>query len=302
MPGSALRRRLENIRQRTRRAAVCAMSVCLLSHAHILNVQAASADQPPSDVSTDQAPVSAAAASVASTAAALRAAFARHVVRPTAPDSTRLNQLLEAARAAFALAGHNWPAGEFFLLVDRHPRSQEAVVALALADDIWEVIGSAQVSTGHPGRFDYYCTPLGLFEHGVATGSFRAEGTFNDNGIRGYGLAGLRIFDLGWVSAVKGWGAGGINQIRMQVHATDPVLERRLGQPASKGCIRVDSGLNRFLDQYGVLDAGFEAAFRETGKRPWFWLADRTPTPWSGRWVVVVEVPPSSQEPGPDGR
>ncbi|MBP9118277.1 MAG: hypothetical protein KBF58_09370, partial [Methyloversatilis sp.] len=84
---------------------------------------------------------------------------------------------------------------------------------------------------------------------------------------------------------------------RLQVHATAPVLEQCLGQPASKGCIRVDSGLNRFLDQYAVLDAGFEASFRETGQRPWFWLADRSPTLWSGRWVVVVDLPPSSQKP-----
>lgn len=78
----------------------------------------------------------------------------------------------------------------------------------------------------------------------------------------------------------------------MQVHATDPVLEARLGQQASKGCIRVDSGLNRFLDQYGVLDADYERWERESGKRPWIWLKDRTPTSMSGRWVVIVEVLP----------
>ena len=275
------------------------MSAGLLCHVHISNVQAAPADRPPSDAITDPVSATATSTSRTSTLAALRTAFAQRVVRPTAPDAARLNQLLEAARAAFALADRNWPVDELFLLVDRHPQSQEAVIALAQDGYTWEVIGSASVSTGRPGRFDYYCTPTGLFEHGVATGSFRAEGTFNDNGIRGYGLAGMRIFDLGWVSAIKGWGSGGVNTIRLQVHATDPVLEQRLGQPASKGCIRVDSGLNRFLDQYGVLDAGFEASFRETGERPWFWLADRTPTPWSGRWVVVVEVPPLHNPPSP---
>lgn len=300
MPAFALRRFPADIRRRMTRDAVCATSVCLLCHALISTGHAASGDRPPSAVSAGQTPVPAGSTSRASALAALRAAFAQRVLKPTTPDPARLHHLLEAARTEFALAGQLWPVDELFLLVDRHPQSQEALVALAQAGDTWEVIGSAKVSTGRPGRFDYYCTPTGLFEHGVATGSFRAEGTFNDSGIRGYGLAGMRIFDLGWVSAIKGWGSGGVNTIRLQVHATDPVLEQRLGQPASKGCIRVDSGLNRFLDQYAVLDAGFEALFRETGQRPWFWLADRSPTPWSGRWVVVVDLPPSSQKPGPE--
>ena len=299
MCGSAPRPRDDGIRRGIRLAAVCTFSVCLTGHAQTGIVQAAPADRPPSDAITDPVSATATSTSRTSTLAALRTAFAQRVVKPTAPDPARLNQLLEAARATFALADRVWPADEMFLLVDRHPQSQEAIVALALAGHTWAVIGGASVSTGRPGRFDYYCTPTGVFEHGVATGSFRAEGTFNDNGIRGYGLAGMRIFDLGWVSAIKGWGSGGVNTIRLQVHATDPVLEQRLGQPASKGCIRVDSGLNRFLDQYGVLDAGFEASFRETGERPWFWLADRTPTPWSGRWVVVVEVPPLHNPPSP---
>lgn len=230
------------------------------------------------------------AAPVATTVPVLRTAFSQLVTHRSYPDDDRLARLQAAAQQAFATADQPWPSGELLLLIDRHPQSQEAVVALASDRGEWEVIGSSLVSTGKPGRYDYFYTPLGVFAHGDHH-SFRAEGTFNDNGIRGYGLKGLRVFDLGWVAAEKGWPPSGTIPIRLQVHATDPVLEKRLGTPASKGCVRIDSGLNRFLDQYSVLDARFEASQVETGVRPWFWLSDRTPTPWSGRWVVVVEVP-----------
>jgi len=235
------------------------------------------------------------AAPQATTVPVLRTAFIQLVTKRSYPDDARLAQLQAAAQQAFANASQPWPTGELFLLIDRHPQSQEAVVALATEAGGWEVIGSSLVSTGKPGSYDHFTTPVGVFSHGDHH-SFRAEGTFNDNGIRGYGLKGMRVFDLGWVPAEKGWEPPGIIPIRLQVHATDPVLEKRLGTPASKGCVRIDAGLNRFLDQYGVLDARFEATQAETGVRPWFWLPDRTPTPWSGRWVVIVDVP---REPAP---
>lgn len=230
------------------------------------------------------------AAPQATTVPVLRTAFIQLATKRSYPDDARLAQLQAAAQQAFANASQPWPTGELFLLIDRHPQSQEAVVALATEAGGWEVIGSSLVSTGKPGSYDHFTTPVGVFSHGDHH-SFRAEGTFNDNGIRGYGLKGMRVFDLGWVPAEKGWEPPGIIPIRLQVHATDPVLEKRLGTPASKGCVRIDAGLNRFLDQYGVLDARFEASQAETGVRPWFWLPDRTPTPWPGRWVVIVDVP-----------
>ncbi|MBP7131532.1 MAG: murein L,D-transpeptidase [Aquabacterium sp.] len=238
------------------------------------------------------------AAPLATTIPVLRTAFIQLVTKRSYPDDTRLAHLQAAARQAFATADLPWPAGELFLLIDRHPQSQEAVVALATEAGGWEVIGSSLISTGKPGSYDHFITPLGLFSNGDHH-SFRAEGTFNDNGIRGYGLKGLRVFDLGWVPAEKGWEPPGTIPIRLQVHATDPVLEQRLGTPASKGCIRLDAGLNRFLDQYSVLDARFEAAQATTGVRPWFWLPDRTPTPWSGSWVVIVDVSRATPPPVP---
>ncbi|MFZ4552046.1 MAG: L,D-transpeptidase [Aquabacterium sp.] len=218
--------------------------------------------------------------------------FRRLVTHAVSADPMMLAALQSAAQSTFEREGRGWPVGQLLVVVDRHPKVQLLVVALAQADGGWLVVGAAKVSTGRPGEFDHYFTPTGLYEHGPNVGSFRAEGTFNSNHIRGYGLKGMRIFDLGWVQAAKAWGPGGLNIIRLQIHATDPVLEARLGRPASKGCIRIDAGLNRFLDEYGVLDGAFEQWHVETGQHPWFWLTERRPTPWSGRWVVIVDVAP----------
>ena len=44
---------------------------------------------------------------------------------------------------------------------------------------------------------------------------------------------------FGWVIAERGWGAGGMSPMRLQMHATDPDrLEPRLGRAESKGWIR----------------------------------------------------------------
>jgi len=49
----------------------------------------------------------------------------------------------------------------------------------------WRLVGAAPVSTGLPGRFEHFTTPLGVFEHSLANPDFRAEGTKNQFGIRG---------------------------------------------------------------------------------------------------------------------
>jgi hypothetical protein len=85
--------------------------------------------------------------------------------------------------------------------------------------------------------------------------------------------------------------------MRLQLHSTDPdVLEPRLGLPASKGCIRVSASLNQMFDKYGVLDADYEAAL-ERDVPLWVLRKDRTPTPRSGRYLVVVESERARQPP-----
>jgi len=221
-------------------------------------------------------------------ATALRAEFAQtvspHVV-PAAADVAGYAQRLDAALVA---AGAHVDQRRFVVLVDRNPGVQSLLLFLG-SHGAWQLIGAAPVSTGRPGRFDHFETPLGVFVHSISTPDFRAEGTRNALGIRGYGRKGARIYDFGWVIASKGWGDRERMAMRLQMHATDPDrLEPRLGTAQSKGCIRIPASLNEFLDRWAILDEDYEQEMNE-GRRFWVLRADRAPTPWSGRYLVVVD-------------
>ena len=56
----------------------------------------------------------------------------------------------------------------------------------------------------------------------------------------------------------------------------------------SKGCIRISASLNAFIDRFAILDKDHEAKMAE-GRHFWVLPRDRSPTPWSGRYVVVVD-------------
>lgn len=193
---------------------------------------------------------------------------------------------LDAALAAAGLA--DLPP-QHLVLVDRSEQVQAAFVLRRTAQGRWSWIGASPVSTGRVGSFDHFRTPTGVFAHSLDNPDFRAEGTFNDNGIRGYGERGMRVFDFGWVQAERGWGAGGFSPMRLQMHATDPDrLAPRLGRAESKGCIRIPASLNRFLDLRGVLDADYEQAAAR-GERLWVLRPDRMPVADPGRWLVIVD-------------
>ncbi|MFN0317666.1 MAG: L,D-transpeptidase, partial [Burkholderiales bacterium] len=180
-------------------------------------------------------------------------------------------------------------APQFILLVDRSRWVQAALLYWMSGDKRFHFIGATPATTGLPGRFEYYATPLGVFNHSVDNPDFRAEGTRNNLGILGYGEKGMRVYDFGWVNALRGWGPPKESLMRLQLHATDPaLLEPKLGRRASKGCIRIPASLNIFLDRYGILDADYERALRE-GEKPWVLRAGRTPAPWPGRYLIVVE-------------
>lgn len=181
-------------------------------------------------------------------------------------------------------------AGEFVVLVDRSANVQALFIYFrALPQDPWLMIGASPVATGRPGEFDHFLTPLGVFEHTPMNMDFRAEGTMNQNNIRGYGRRDMRIYDLGWVDGERGWGKGGYSQMRFQMHATDPDrLEPLLGIRHSKGCVRIPSTLNAFIDHYGILDAEYQALV-DSGRSLWVLHSDREITPWAGRFIVVVD-------------
>lgn len=177
-------------------------------------------------------------------------------------------------------------APQYFVLVDRSPRVQAAMVYWRAPDGALEFVGASPASTGKPGEYEHFRTPTGAFAHTRANPDFRAEGTRNANGIRGYGEKGMRVFDFGWVRAERGWDEGGYSDMRLQMHATDPErLEPLLGRSASAGCIRIPAGLNVFIDRHGLLDADYYS-----GARHWVLRADRLPTPTPGRWLVVVDT------------
>lgn len=193
------------------------------------------------------------------------------------------------ADAAFAAAQVQPGRAQYVVVVDRNPHVQALLLLWRSGEGSYRLIGASPVSTGAPGRFDYFETPLGVFEHGPWNPDFRAEGTLNDNGIRGYGAKGLRVFDFGWQRVPKGWGDRAVIEMRLQMHATDAdVLEPRLGTARSKGCVRIPATLNRLLDLHGVLDAAYEEV-AALGRDLWVLDALRQPVPDAGRYLVIVD-------------
>jgi hypothetical protein len=235
---------------------------------------------------SDDSPGSAA---VSAEAAELRIAFATEVspsltvpASDLAAETALLDATLERHRVTMI-------EPQIVALVDRSPQVQAMILLLGSPATGWHAIGATPVSTGLPGRFDHFETPLGVFEHSLANPDFRAEGTKNALGIRGYGRRGMRVYDFGWAQARKGWGDHAIATMRMQMHATDPdVLERRLGSAQSKGCIRIPATLNAFVDRRSLLDAAYDEA-AAGGARFWVLRDDRVPAPYAGRYLVVVD-------------
>jgi hypothetical protein len=207
-------------------------------------------------------------------------------------SAARIDILTARAQAMLTATGTTIDAPQLVLTVDRNPASQTIAVLLARPGTApWSLVGATHVSTGQAGRKDYYITPVGVFRHTDAILDFRAQGTYNEHHVRGLGLAGMRVWDFGWHWALKGWhtdGEGG--DIRLQMHATDPtLLERRLGRPASEGCVRVSSAMNRFLDHYGVLDADYDRVAITDIRYRQLLQPDHTPTPLAGRLLIVVD-------------
>jgi len=176
---------------------------------------------------------------------------------------------------------------QFVVYVDRNPQKQILMVALVEAKT-WKVytIGCDHVSTGKQGRKGYFITPTGVFQQEAI--GWRAEGTKNKKGVRGLGKKGMRIWDLGWQNGQPGWiKKEEIRTLRLQLHATDPdLLENKLGTPQSKGCIRISSGMNEFLDRYSVLDFPFEGHEHDNNLQ-WLLRKDRIIHPWEGQYVIV---------------
>lgn len=236
------------------------------------------------------AAVADAAAAAPADATAWRRRFDAAVARRLLPPSEAQQARAALARPALQVAEALLDRPQFVLVVDRAASVQAALLYLAGPGDApWRWVGAVPVATGRPGGFEHFLTPTGAFAHHLGNPDFRAEGTRNELGVRGYGEQGLRVFDFGWVTGERTWGDGGRSPMRLQLHATDPdLLEPRLGQRGSKGCVRVPADFNRLLDQAGLLDADYDAALAR-GEHLWLFDGPRQANPLAGRWLVVVD-------------
>ncbi|WP_179952356.1 hypothetical protein [Burkholderia sp. MSMB0856] len=220
----------------------------------------------------------------------MRKRFTQEVTRRLNVPASEQRAYGDRLQNALADADLGDLAGEYVALVDRAPNVQALFIYFrATPSNAWLMIGASPVGTGWPGKYDHFLTPLGVFHHSPDNMDFRAEGTTNDNGIRGYGKRDMRIYDFGWVDGERGWGKGGKSPMRFQMHATDPDrLEPLLGIRHSKGCVRIPASLNTFLDTHGILDDDYQARV-EAGKSLWVLRRDRDITPIAGRYLAVID-------------
>lgn len=176
---------------------------------------------------------------------------------------------------------------QYFIVVDSSFKKQNLLLAFWDANTQSFQLSSnmTKVSTGRTGSVHHYITPTGWVEQIPDNGTYRAQGTKNENGIRGYGVKGMRVWDFGWQNAYTGWlKKPELRQIRMQMHATDPqFLEQRLGNPASAGCIRLSAETNQFLDNHAIIDKKIEGS-----SQAWTLKKDRTPVANEGSFVLVI--------------
>ena len=214
--------------------------------------------------------------------------FSRQVSPRLLPPQNVQISYAEGLQNALEGAGFKVATPQYVVLVDRNPHVQAVFLYFGSTQAGWIFIGASPTSTGLPGEFDHFLTPLGVFEHSLSNLDFRAEGTKNEFGFRGYGEKGMRVYDFGWVQSEQGWGKRGMSEMRLQMHTTDPQFaEPLLGIRRSKGCIRIPATLNDFIDRYGLLDADYALA-QEQGRRFWVIRPDRTPVHDPGRYLIVI--------------
>jgi hypothetical protein len=231
-------------------------------------------------------------ADVSQEVARLRASLLREVPQHIVDGGAQDALWIDRSKAVVNAQNFIIDRAQLLVVVDRNPAIQQQMrIVLAQPNAPWLVLGGSKVSTGQAGRRGYFITPIGVFLHTTGILDYRALGTFNENHIRGLGLKGMRVWDLGWQTAELGWRHDGETaEIRLEMHATDPdYLEQRLGRPASEGCVRIPATMNRLLDVHGVLDADYERAASDDTRIRAVLLPARQPTPLAGNALVVVD-------------
>lgn len=187
------------------------------------------------------------------------------------------------ADAAKMVKEKNWTRSQYFVYVDRNPIRQIVFIFFFdLFSKNIELIGVDKVSTGNPKRKGHFLTPTGIFENTVKNFGYRALGTRNDKGWKGLGEKGSRVWDFGWQKTEY---KKKKREIRLLLHATDPVYgEKRLGKIDSKGCVRISAKLNKFLDQYGILDEDYYKSHLNAVR--WLLKLDQ-PVAFAGKYLLI---------------
>jgi hypothetical protein len=239
---------------------------------------------------TEAAPDTLSPAVVSTQATMIAGMLAAEVPHPLTLSPTRQDNLIALARTMATEDHFIIRRPQFVLIVDRAIHGQTLSLTLARPDGPWQILGSRAVSTGKPGRKEHFKTPVGVLLNDGSELGYRAEGTYNQNHIRGLGVKGMRVWDFGWKRSDDWRTPGATMLVRVEMHATDPaVLAQRLGSADSEGCIRIPGALNQFLDRHGIIDADIERlAARDAGYRA---LLSRqlSPTPLAGDAVIVVD-------------
>ena len=235
-------------------------------------------------------PASARSATVDAEASELRAMLVREVPGLVRHDASTDSSWIGMARSTLSAAGVTVDRPQVLVVVDRSPSVQEVNLVLARTDAAWEVLGGTRVSTGKPGRKDHFKTPVGVFRNTSEILGYRALGTYNQFHIKGNGTHGMRVWDFGWRDTENWRSPGSMSQIRLEMHATDPVvLEPRLGHPDSEGCVRLPSAMNTFIDRHGIIDADYEIAAKTDRRFAALLSPQRVVTPLAGDMLVVFD-------------
>lgn len=241
---------------------------------------------PPIETTADALP----AAAVSTQAALIAAMLAAEVPHALTLSAGRQDDLIALARAMAVDDNLMIRRPQLVLIVDRAPHGQTLSLALAQPDGPWRILGTRAVSTGKPGRKEHFKTPIGVLLNDGSELGYRAEGTYNQNHIRGLGVKGMRVWDFGWERSEDWRTPGATMLVRVEMHATDPaVLAQRLGSADSEGCIRIPAALNQFLDRHGIIDADIERLAEQDAGYHALLSPHLSPTPLAGDAVIVVD-------------
>jgi hypothetical protein len=165
----------------------------------------------------------------------LAAKFAREVERRLDVPAAEVAAYGRMAEESATAAGIVLARGHL-VLVDRDAQVQAMLLLWRESAADYRLVGAAPVSTGLPGSFDHFETPVGVFEHSLANPDFRAEARPHRCGLRARG--GRRPQALGAARRPRARGrCGALPRCRRFAPRAAARLEPRAVAAASQGAM-----------------------------------------------------------------